>query len=130
MPANATLACINTDYFQPFGECSVPAYLFGFSVYVLSFVGALVFGFVRFWLYSVIEHSWLKLRTRPELLWLPYTLFLVEFRLMLVIPGTIAFAVFVSLLVLSLLTFKRFSAVVFWPRQGAHHLAMHRIFQD
>jgi hypothetical protein len=101
------LSCINTQYFVAADECSIPPYFPGTSAYVLPMVGGFLFGFVRFWIYSVIEISWIRLKDHPERLWLPYVLLLISNQVMLVIPNTISFAVFVSTALLCLLMLRK-----------------------
>jgi hypothetical protein len=103
VPEADRLACINTSYFSAFGECSVPTYLPGFSAYVAPYLGGLAFGFVRFWVYAVIEQSWLDRRMRAEHLWFPYLLFLLALNVLLAIPSSIAFTVFVALFLIFVL---------------------------
>ncbi|PIQ23383.1 hypothetical protein COW64_24440 [bacterium (Candidatus Blackallbacteria) CG18_big_fil_WC_8_21_14_2_50_49_26] len=101
------LSCINTAYFTDSSECSFPPYFTGYSAYFLPFVGAFLFGFARFWFYSVIENCWLEFKVNPEFLWFPVFLFIVANELMLVISNTISFAVFVSLVLWFLLKMKK-----------------------
>ena len=100
-------SCINTRYFFSEGECSVPPYFIGVSAYMLPIIGGFIFGFIRFLLYRVIENSWVRLRSHSELLWFSVFLLLIANQLMLFIPTTISFAVFISMaLFLSLLIKK------------------------
>lgn len=89
-------SCVNTQYFVGLDECSVPPYLTGTSAYLFPVVGGFVFGFGKFWIYSVLEAAWIRLKNRPDQLWFPLFLLLIANRLMLFIPQTISFAVFVS----------------------------------
>lgn len=102
------LSCINTNYIlRNTDQCTIPPYLPGATAYLFPFVGAFLFGFLRFLMYSSVEICWLKLKGYPELLWFPYFLFLVSIQVMLVIPNTISFAVFLILMAWFLLSLKK-----------------------
>jgi hypothetical protein len=100
-------SCINTTYFFTGGECSIPPYFTGVSAYVLPLVGGLLFGSLRFLVYGIIEGAWIKMRKNPELLWFPVVLLFVANQLMLFIPVTIAFAVFISMVLFASLFVRR-----------------------
>ena len=93
------LSCINTAYFPTADVCSMPPYITGFSAYVLPMAGGFIFGFLRFFIYKILETSWIALQKTPELLWIVIAALLVVNRLELFIPNTISFAIF-SLLIL------------------------------
>lgn len=100
------LSCINTQYFS-YDDCTIPPHFMGVSAYLLPVVGGFFFGFVRFFIYSVIEISWMRLRDYPKLLWVPLFLLFIAHRLMLFIPGTISFAFFVLVALLFILKLRK-----------------------
>lgn len=104
---NVRLSCINADYFSAESPCSFPPYYTGTSAYLFPVVGGLLFGVVKFWIYSVIEISWMRLMNRPQLLWFPVFLFFIATRLMLFIPNTISFAFFMMISLLLTLNVKK-----------------------
>lgn len=88
------LSCINTMYFPAADKCSVPPYMAGYSAYMFPVIGGFIFGFLRFFICSILEYSWIKLLRNPELLWIVVAALLVVSRFMLFIPNTISFAIF------------------------------------
>ena len=102
------LSCINTsNIILGSNKCTIPPYFPGAVAYFFPMAGALFFGFFRFLVYAIIETSWVKLRSMPELIWFPYFLFLVSAQLMLFIPSAISFAVFLILISWFLFVAKR-----------------------
>lgn len=101
------LSCINTLYFPDADKCSMPPYITGFSAYIFPMVGGLIFGFLRFFIYSILEVSWIELQKNPELLWIVIAALLVANRLMLFIPNTISFAVFSMLILFTFIMFQK-----------------------
>jgi hypothetical protein len=103
---------INTNYFVGGDKTFVPPYITGVSAYLLPYVGGFVFGFTRFWMYAVIERSWIKSINSPENIWLPYLMLLLGVSMMLFIPATISLAFFILLIVSFLLALKRLLVVI------------------
>jgi hypothetical protein len=113
VPESERMSCINSGFFSSSNGCMVPPYFSGFSAYLMPLGGALIFGFFRFWIYSVIEACWVRFRARPELIWFAYLLFIVFNQIMLIIPATISFSFFVVILFLALLFVRRLLLVRF-----------------
>jgi hypothetical protein len=88
------LSCINAAHFALADECSIPPYIAGFAAYVIPMAGALLFGFLRFFVYRIAEIAWMRLRESPEHLWAVLMALLIANRIFLFIPNTISFAVF------------------------------------
>lgn len=112
VPVNEMSSAINTNYFEGGDKTFVPPYYTGFSAYLFPFVGGFIFGFVRFWMYAIIERSWVKTINCPENTWFPYLLLLLIISIMLFIPTTVSLAVFISLIVLFFLSLKRLLIVI------------------
>ena len=92
-------SCINSEkLIGNNADCIIPPYYIGASAYFFPLGGAFLFGFFRFYLYSVMHRTWIFLRGKETLLVLPYIIFLVLNQVMLFIPATISLAVFFSIL--------------------------------
>ena len=102
------LSCINDYYFLNADGCTIPPYLTGASAYFLPVLGGFISGFIKFFFYSIIELSWIRVRSSPEQIWVPLFLLLLVNRLFLLIPNSISFAVFVSIVLLFVLKLRKF----------------------
>lgn len=101
------LSCINTVYFSLADKCSLPPYIVGYAAYFLPFVGGFIFGFLRFFIYRVLEISWINLQNKPELLWIVLAILLVVNRIILFIPNTISFASFGLVILLVFVSYQK-----------------------
>jgi hypothetical protein len=102
------MSCINTrKILNSYGQCTLPPYYTGLSAYILPFFSAFIFAFVRFFIYSFIEISWINLKNNPELIWFPYFIFFICSQIMWVIPVTIAYAFFILVVFLLIITMTK-----------------------
>jgi hypothetical protein len=96
--AEVRMPCVNSEPFGV-GNCSIPPYLPGYSAYVFPYAGALLFGFLKFFVFSAIERMWLLAKRQCyEWTWFPYFLFVLTWNLLLLVPSTIAMAIFMIIL--------------------------------
>ena len=102
------LSCINAASFTQADDCSVPPYIVGFSAYLMPIAGGVILGFIRFFIFSILETAWIKLQNRPQYLWIVIFCLLFANRILLFIPNTISFAVFALLFVVAFVKFSRF----------------------
>ena len=109
VPPASQLCFINTEYFDVDSPGSIPPYFVGVSAYIFPIVGGFIFGWVKFYSYSVVAHALSRLRSRPELLWLPLLLLLIGNNLILFIPTTIALATFLMTVLYCALSLRRHS---------------------
>ncbi|GAA4412925.1 hypothetical protein GCM10011450_24290 [Advenella faeciporci] len=66
------LACVNTRYFS-MSDCTIPPLLPGYSAYFFPFIGAIFFGFIKFYLIGILEKMWLHAKkTNYFLICIPY----------------------------------------------------------
>lgn len=100
-------SCINSTYFPSANVCTTPPYYVGASAYLLPFAGAFLFGYVRFWIYAVIETCWMQLKDHAEFIWFPYFILLIAQTFMLFVPSTNAFAVFLLIMLWTLLKIRK-----------------------
>jgi len=102
------LCCINSEYFNTESPCSIPPYFVGVSAYIFPVIGGFIFGLIKFFFYSVIEQALLQLKSKPEFLWFPLLLVIIGNKLILFIPATISFAVFLLVILYCILAIKIF----------------------
>ena len=87
--------CVNTKIIDGSGdECYIPPYFTGMSAYVMPLAGGFFFGYIRFYIYSVIHRCWVVLKGNEYHLITPYFFLLLSCQFMLFIPATISLAVF------------------------------------
>lgn len=99
-------ACVNTKLITgSYSSCFMPPYYIGVSAYVVPLVGGLLFGFVRFFFYSVFSDCWKQMVGREQYLSIIVIVAISIEQLMLFIPNSAAFVSLVSV-VLSLLIFS------------------------
>ena len=102
------LACINTLAFPGQVSCTVPPGWIGYSAYFLPFVGALLFGFVKFYLYGRIARVWKEVKAIDyRHTWVAFLATLAVGGMTSVIPSSIALVTFVCLLTISWYIFRR-----------------------
>jgi len=88
-------ACVNTKTITgSYSSCFMPPYYIGVSAYVMPLVGGLVFGFVRFFIYSVVSDCWRSLVGREQHLAIVILIAISVEQLMLFIPNSSAFVSF------------------------------------
>lgn len=96
--AEIRMPCVNSQEFSGAG-CSIPPYFPGYSAYILPYLGGFAFGFFRYAIFSILEKMWLFAKQSSyDLTWFPYLLFIVVWNLLLLVPATISFAVFIVIL--------------------------------
>jgi hypothetical protein len=110
------LSCINAAYFPLADKCSVPPYITGFSAYTLPMIGGLIFGFLRFFAYSVLEISWIELQKSPQFLWIIIAILLLINKLALFIPNTISLAIFSALVLFGFILYPKVKLRLFGGR--------------
>ncbi len=93
--AEVRMACINSVQFG-LDECTVPPLITGVSVYIAPIAGAIVAGFLRFFVYGRLERMWLYYKNADySMTWVPYFLFM-SFKGLYIrfLPTSIALASF------------------------------------
>ena len=88
-------SCINTSYFAKNQECSVPPFFTGASSYIFPLFGGFFFVWFKFYIFSILEKTWMSIKDFPEYIWLPAFIFLLFIKISSFIPNSIAFAFFI-----------------------------------
>src|SRR5699024_10979568 len=58
LPDTDRLACVNTEFFEGMKPCTIPPGAPGYSAYFFPLAGALIFGFIKFFIYTYLLKKW------------------------------------------------------------------------
>lgn len=107
IPNSERLPCINSEFFLV-DKCTVPPATVGYSAYLMPFVGAILIGFVKYYLIGVFEKMWLLAkRSNYYLTCIPYFLLSLTLTFFSMIPTHISVAFFTMYIIVIILIMKK-----------------------